>query len=288
MMQGRAEHLIFDDQGKVWQANSLEFRRSLVVPESEPHFVPHVVKSLGLISTVLRRGSVIVTFRPRTVSPVAFASLLYWLSDEPPHRICLALLDGRPRHELYGSFEHVLERLHRLIEARHEQDQPLFTASAVSPGAVTEGSLFRRLLVNWERSNKHLSWRNLSDEVDRRVDRRFGAVRSCKEPSDLVIERIWLRILDPEWLASARGMRLAVMPDRSYGRWVSEAYLSVLRSGRPQVDDVSAKIYWPQTGRLPCEYRRLILPCIDADGRPYVVGVVRLQRRRLPHSIEAA
>jgi hypothetical protein len=53
---------------------------------------------------------------------------------------------------------------------------------------------------------------------------------------------------------------------------VSEAYLSVLRTGRPSLNDVSARIYWPRAGRLLYEYRRMILPCVDSDGHPLLLG----------------
>jgi hypothetical protein len=222
------------------------------------------------------------------VSPVAFASLLYWLSDEPPDRICLAILGQQLGHEVHGSLKQVIERMARLIEQQQGQ-QPLFTARALSAAALAEDSRFRWLLTNWERSNKRLYWSSFSKEIDRRFAGRFVALQPGKEISELVIERVGtgLRIPDHKWRDSARGTRLADLPDRSYGRWVSKAYLDVLRRGRPRFDDVSAKIYWPQSGRLHCEYRRLILPWIDADGRPLLLSASGLQRH-LRSSIEAA
>jgi hypothetical protein len=136
-MEGRAGHLVFDDQGKAWQAHPLEFRQRSLFPENQPDFVPQVVKRLGFIGAVRRRTGATVTFRPRRASPVALASLLYWLSDDPPERICLAILDDRLRHELYGSLELAIERMHRLIEAHQERDQPPFTARGLSPSAAT-------------------------------------------------------------------------------------------------------------------------------------------------------
>jgi hypothetical protein len=287
-MQGAAQHFIFDDRGQVWEADSLELRQSLYFPAHEPNFALQVVKNLGFIAAERRRQNAIITFRPRTVSPVAFASLLYWLSDEPPDRICLAILSQQLSHEVHGSLKQVVDRMARLIE-QQQGEQPLFTARGLSATALSEGSPFRWLLTTWERSNKRLCWSSFSKEVDRRFDGRFVALQPGEEISELVIERVGtgLRIPDYKWRASARGTRLADLPDRSYGRWVSNAYLYVLRTGRPRFDDVSAKIYWPQSGRLHCEYRRLILPWIDADGRPLLLSASGLQRR-LSSSVEAA
>jgi hypothetical protein len=283
-MEGRAGHLVFDDQGKAWPADSLEFRQRLLFPENRTDFVPQVVQRLGFISAVRRRTGATVTFRPRRASPVALASLLYWLSDEPPERICLAILDDRLRHELYGSLKLAIERMHRLIEAHQEEERPPFTARGLSPSAASDDLPFRWLLTNWERSDKHLSLQNLSGQVDHLFDGRFCAARPGQEPAELVFERLGsgLPVPDPEWRESAHGTRVIDMPDRSYGRWVSQAYLSVLCTGRPEFDDVSAHVYWPQSGRLHCEYRRLILPCVDADGHPYLLSVSRAADRPKP------
>ena len=216
-MQGPLQHLIFDDQGKPWQTDSVELRRSLCFPENEPNFALQMVKNLGFSAAERRDDGVIVTVCPRTISPVAVASLLYWLSDDTPEQISLAILDDRLSHETYSSFEQVLERLHRLIEGRQEKDQPLFTARTLSPHAVSSGSPFRWLLTNWERSNKRLSARSSTD-VDRRFEGRFWVFRPGNAPSELVIERAGtgLRIPDSEWPAFAPGTRLTDIPDPSY------------------------------------------------------------------------
>jgi hypothetical protein len=260
----------------------------LYFPENEPNFALQVIKNLGFIGAKRWRGSAIVTFRPRTVSPIAFASLLYWLGDNPPARVCLAILGDRPRHEMHGSVKQLRIRMGQLIEQQQGQ-QPLFVARSRSLAAVSPHSPFRWLLTNWERSNKRLSWQSLSEQADHSFDGRFCVLRPGKEHSEFVIERLGsgLRIPDHEWRASARGTRLADMPDRSYGRWLSEAFFSLLHWGRPQLHDISAKIYWPQSGRIHCEYRRLFLPCIDADGRPWLLSVSSPQRR-LSRGIEAA
>jgi hypothetical protein len=291
MKQCPLEHLIFDDQGRGWQADSIELRRSLFYPENEPDFILQLVKNFGFIGAERQGECAVVTFCPSTVSPVAVTSLLYWLSDDLPERIRLAILDDRPSHEEYESFEQVLERLHRLLEARQEQEQeqPLFAARTLSPHAVSEGSPFRWLLARWERSNKRLSPRSFSKDVDRWFEGRFCVFRPGKVPSELVIERVGtgLRIPDDQWHAfAAPGRRLADIPDASYGRWVSEAYLSVLRTGPPQLDDVAAKIYWPHSGRVRYESRRLILPCLDADGHPFLLGA-SIAAARLRSSLEA-
>jgi hypothetical protein len=68
------------------------------------------------------------------------------------------------------------------------------------------------------------------------------------------------------------GTRLADLPDQEYAKGISETYLSVLRTGCPKIEDVSAKISWSQTGRLLYEYRRMILPCLDANGDPLLLS----------------
>jgi hypothetical protein len=288
MMQGRLEHLIFDDQGKTWQKDSVELRRSLFFPENEPDFALQAVKDLGFIACERRGEGVIVTVCPRMMSPVAVASLLYWLSDDPPEQITLATFDDRLSNKTHGSFEKVAERLHRLLKGREYKHQPLFKARALSLDAVSGGSPFRWLLTNWERSNKHLS-RRFSKEVDRRFEGRFCVFRPGNARSELVIDRVGtgLRIPDSAWPAFTPGTRLSDIPHSSYGKWVSEAYLSVLRSGRPNFSDVSAKIYWPQAGRLLYQSRRMIVAFLDADGHPLLLGA-SIAAVRLRASLESA
>jgi hypothetical protein len=250
--------------------------------ENASSLASEVVKK-GFISAERREESTVVTVCPRTMAPAAVASLLYWLSDDPPEQVGLTVLDDTVRHEVYSSYEQVVDRLHRLIEAREDQDQPLFEARALAAGAAApEGSPFRWLLRSWEESNKRLPFQ-LIKEVDRRFEGRFWVFRPGNESGELVIERAGTgaRIPDDEWDAFRRGKRLTDIPDAAYGRWASEAYLSVLRTGRPNISDVSAKIYWRRAGRLLYTYRRMILPCLDPDGEPLLLGAsvaaVRLQ-----------
>jgi hypothetical protein len=285
MRQGAIEHLIFDDQGRAWNADSIELRRSLYFRGDEANFAREVVRKLGFIAARRSGGSVSVTFDPRTVSAVAMASLLYSLSDDPPERICLVIMGGEPGKEVYSSLEQVVDRLHRLIEARQEKDQPRFETRALSPQAVSDGSPFRWLLTNWEQANKRLSV-HLIKEVDCRFEGRFWVFRPGKGPSDLVIERAGtgLRIPDNEWHAFTPGTRVADFPDPLlYAKW-SDAYLSVLRSGRFKIEDTSAKVHWPRAGQVLYEYRRIILPWLDTNGHPLLLGasVAAVRLRRTP------
>ena len=289
MRQGTLEHIFFDDQGRAWDADSFEFRRAFYVREDEPNFVREVVKCLGFIAAKRRDESVIVSICPRTLSAVAVASLLYWLSDDPPERICLVVRDDRVSHEVYGSVEQMIERLHRVMHARQEKDRPRFETRALSPQAVSDSSPFRWLLTNWERANKRLSGHFIK-EVDCRFEGRFWIFRPGTTPSELAIE--WagtgLRIPDNEWHAFTPGTRVADFPDPSYAKWMLDAYLSALRSGHLKIEDASANISWPRAGLILYEVRRMILPCLDANGHPLVLGASVAAVRLRTALLEAA
>jgi hypothetical protein len=279
LMRELAVRFIFDDQGQIWNAGSYQLRTLLCFPLDEPNLDHLVVKNLGFIGVARKRRNVIVAVRPATVSAIAVAALFYWLCELRPDRICLRIvpegLDGAAIDALFGSLDAFSRRLEQLIEQHHRE--PFFASTGLAAGGLDSQSPFRRMLACWEDNGKRLTG-ELAEYEDR-FDHRFILLRPTAAGSQFIIERVGtgLRIPDSRWRAASQGTRLGDIPDRRYARWVADDYASVLQTGRPRLDDISARIFWPRGGRLHCEYRRLILPCVDNNGRPLLLGVSRAE-----------
>jgi hypothetical protein len=280
-MRQPAGRFLFDDQGQIWNASSYQLRSLLCFPPDEPNFDHLVVKNFGFISVALRRCNAIVAVRPVTVSAIAVAALFYWLRELRPERVCLRIMSEGAEEgaisEVFGSVDAFSRRLEQVIE--HHQTEPLFSSLSLALGELEAQSPFHGMLAYWEGSGKRLTGELA--EFDRRFNGRFVLLRPTADGSQFLIDRAGdgLRVPDSHWRAvsQAGGVRLSDMPDRGYARWVSNAYELALKTGRPRLNDISARIFWPRGGRLHCEYRRLILPCLDGSGRPLLLGVSHVQ-----------
>ncbi|MEQ1716132.1 MAG: hypothetical protein ABL907_09140 [Hyphomicrobium sp.] len=57
-----------------------------------------------------------------------------------------------------------------------------------------------------------------------------------------------------------------IHPDPAYGKACASAYAEALARWEPLIEDVEAKAFWPQFGRLRRRYTRLILPFCASDS----------------------
>jgi hypothetical protein len=261
---------IIDDEGEVLDFFSSRLRNKLRVKTLlEQDHVP-LLRNLGFIALREMPHGTSVSFRPATVSPIAFASLCYWLSDRVPSRLLLVVLEPGHSLELYSCLHEGLTRIEELMEAyRHDR---LFQRCAVLPNAIA--APLAQVLAAWRVSGAASDFGSLRDVLEREPAGQYLLVQPDQEAGRLIIERTGagLRIPDPAWARVQIGRPIADMPDTAYGQWVSEDYKSALQTGEPRLDHVEAKIYWPRLGRLQHRYDRLILPVQDR-GRGVLLSV---------------
>ena len=125
---------VIDDEGEVLHFSSPRLRSKLRVRTLHEQDRLALLRNLGFIG--LREGSqgASVSFRPATVSPVALATLSYWLNDFAPSRLLLIVLEPGHCLELYSSIGRGLARIDALIKTY--RCDSFFRRQAVSPSAV--------------------------------------------------------------------------------------------------------------------------------------------------------
>ena len=235
------------------------FSRSL----QEQDFVP-LLRNLGFIGLQQGPRGIGINFRPATISPVALAALGYWMCDHSPTRLWLTILEPGQCVELYTSIGRALERIEALIDEHHGAARNSFFKKPIALGAMPTPAL-GSLFAAWKRSGSDSDFSSLRELLRHELADRYVLLRPDTEAARFVIADAGtgLRIPDANWAKAQVGHPVTDMPDKAYGEWVSETFRSVLVAGKPQLDRVEAKIYWPRTGRVLRRYTRLILPVQD-------------------------
>lgn len=261
---------IIDDDGEILHFFSPRLRKKLRIRILQTEDRLPLLRNLGFIGVRETPQGASISFRPSTVGPVAVASLSYWLNDAAPSRFLLTVLEQGHCVELYASLTDCLERINRLIDDFRRDDH--FRQRSVSP-AIIPASL-AQVFAAWKASCGASDFASLRDSLEREPAGQYLLVRPDLEGGRFIIERTGsgLRIPDPAWAKAQIGKSIADAPDQAYGRWVTRSYKAVLDQGRPQLDHVDARIYWPRLGRLHHRYDRLLLPVRDR-GLPMLLSI---------------
>jgi hypothetical protein len=265
--------LIFDDQGQIWNADSLELRRRLYCTWADADLTSQLVRNLGFVSVAVGRSSVRINLRPRTVSEVAIAQLLYWLADHPRERIVLSHELNGGSHEILISLSRLARRIAELVvEAR--PNTAFFQSRRLCKRDLGADSLLATLIELWRANGCTFAWDQYRDFIDARLGGRFFVLRPWGKHQDFIIEGAGngLRIPGSNWFARYVGAPFSLTPDYDYSVRVSQSYNEALRVGDPHIEDVDALIAWPQHGRVRRQYRRIILPCAGTDGHVHLLG----------------
>jgi hypothetical protein len=262
---------IIDDEGEIFDSLSRRLQLKLYDYRVQEDDGLPLLRNLGFIDLRQHAGGVLVSFRPRTVSQVAFVALNYWLWDNPPSRIILRILEDGICDEMHSSRIAAVRRMQALIDDHQRPASGLFQKEAVSLEQLPAGSALHRALQTWQGLGAarkwHQYWRHLTP--------RFVLLKPDADAGSLVIQAAGpgLRIPDRSWAYNQVGRRMNDLPDQAYGRWVCDSYRSVLARREPQLEAVDAMIDWPRNGRVRSEYVRLILPVLDDDGAMALLGV---------------
>jgi hypothetical protein len=259
---------IFDDTGHDWLASDEGLRHRLSTDMAAADLAEYAVLNLGFGEIRYLRNAIRVRFRLRKVSPVALASMMYWLADHPQNRTILSIFDGEWREEIAASWPQFYRRLVDLSLAAQVESSNRFARFPVRFSEITADSPLVELHRRWGCGSFSESEKvaNLSDTL---FNGRFTIVEVCY-PSDLIIRHAGHGYLCYDWdyLRLAQGSRFEDEPDVVYGRWVGDAHREVLKWGRPSIEDVEARIQHPGRAMKYVRYRRIILPfSVTAGGR---------------------
>jgi hypothetical protein len=259
---------IFDDTGGVWLSSDERLHHRLSTDMAAAELADYAVLNLGFGEIRYLRNAIRVRYRLRKVSPVALASMMYWLADHPQNRVILSIFDGEWREEITASSPQLYRRLLDLSLAAQVESSNRFARFPVRFSEITSDSPLVELHRRWGCGSLAESEKvaSLSDTL---FNGRFTIVE-VSYPSDLIIRHAGHGYLCYDWsyLRLAHGSRFEDEPDVVYGRWVGDAHREVLRLGRPSIEDVEARIRHPGRPMKYVRYRRIILPfSVTAGGR---------------------
>jgi len=267
---------LIDDRGAWWDAAAWELRKSLHLEDVQGDIRAVLINNLGFIGVSYRHPSVIIRFRPRTISKVALVALLYWLTRHACERICLSfVLDGQQqRHEIFSSGRAALLRMETLMQLEGgSREQPRFIARTGALSAL--GREFSELFGHWRAAGGIFK----GDEYHPLLTRFAGDRYVLFEPRphephfNIVRAGKGLHIPDKPSHAALSGSRLENVADCGYARWTAQFYRAALISQQPHYDHIRALIRWPRTGGVERRYSRLILPCRTKKGRQLLLGI---------------
>ena len=188
-----------------------------------------------------------------------------------PRHVCCSTYSSPGRGiELHSPLGRGLARIEALTDA-YRRDC-FFRRHAISPNV--DPPPLAQVFSAWKVRGTASDFASLRHVLEREPAGQYLLVQPDMEGGRFVIEETGagLRIPDPGWARAQIGRPIAEAPDTAYGRWVSEDYKFVHLQGRPRLDHVEAKIYWPRLGRLQHRYDRLILP-VQHRGRPMLLSV---------------
>jgi transcriptional regulator with XRE-family HTH domain len=153
-------------------------------------------------------------------------------------------------------------------------NQPVRIAALRPSKLLSEESLaeFRPLLKLWNTSRGVMGRELLTDVVQGRLGRQIILLRQSSPSTRLLVEHINTPVLRPCEAISLVGRALEDMPDRDFGRWITEGYVETLFGETPRLESVLADIRPPGEKTLRSRYDRLLLPWRSRSDR-FVMNV---------------
>ena len=261
---------VIDDEGEISHYFSQRLRSKLRVRFlHEQDHIP-LLRNLGFIGFRRSEQGILVTFRPTKVSSVAFAALAYLVHDAAPERFLLNALDAGLCPELYPSTALGLARIETLIE-EHQSIGGLYRDALAFEAMPTS---LRPAFDVWRVAAASSQYSALGEVLEGALGGRYLLAEPDLDGARIIIRSAGsgLHIPDAAWAKAQQGRPISDAPDKTYGRWTSEAYRTALASGKPQLDHIRASIRWSQTDYFQHRYTRLILPVIYR-GRAMLLAV---------------
>jgi hypothetical protein len=260
---------IIDDKGRVWFEGDPMLRHELLCADYGVSLELDVVRNLGFVSVLVFKRHVQVRLHALNVSSVAIASALYLLHDHEEFidtiEINLVNTGEVYRHDKPAGIERII-RISELANASKR-----VTAKSKPIEYVNSISDLSNIFSFWQQNKNACNISELINISNQATGGRHIVVRYLNAAT-IEIESVGggFMIPDPVRTLVQPGRKLTELPDQAYFTWVRSCYAEASASGRPSVSSINAKIFWPQVGWTARQYIRLLLPCIDQAGRPFL------------------
>lgn len=264
--------------------DSSEFLAALGDPNPDYDAEAFAVKNLGFIKfTVIERTIVEIELHPRNAELPALLAVQEQIQSSGVNLFRIRHFDTAWRSEITSSAEQAIVRLSQLTA-------PAFVAP-VQRRFVVEPQDYSQLLNDEQNELRFMAqkWRTsfgqfdstiISFAINHHLLARMLIVGVRPQPADPVwrfIGEAHTSWLDRPHHLNVIGDRVENIPDKDYGRWASEFYKDVARTGQPRFDRVNASIQ-RQPQPYHSTYERLVLPWRTASEEM----LVTVCNRRLP------
>ncbi|MBM3549025.1 MAG: hypothetical protein FJX54_18950 [Alphaproteobacteria bacterium] len=273
-------HVVFDEDGRLWQANSTELREGLGYAAGDFDVAGFAVRCLGWIEVRHAPGQIHVRLAPRIAQPRALDALFQVLATATKVEIILAIRVGQEwSEEVQSSASAASTRIDVLVRGLEAETARRFVAVR-QPASVLFRDKQRYLITMLQEAR---SW---IGGGDREAAVRFAAADTTGRSSVAVIRAAsgdgrphwrWehigsaLRLYTAEERQRLLGADLRDAPDAEYGKWCADAYDRAIALGEPLVDDVRALVFRQSASPIEIQYRRLLMPFVGGDGLPLVL-----------------
>jgi len=249
--------------------DTAEFLAALGDPNPDYDAVGFAVRNLGFIKFEQIEQSIIeIELHPRNVAFPALLAVQQQILSSQVTLFRIKYLDSSWRSEISSSAEHMIARLAELCAPKYTPPSSDRFTSELKDFATLfsdHENQWRPLAQKWRVSFGNFDPSVLSIAVKHQFLSRL--VIAGMRPRDK--EPVWRFIGDGHrWMGQRYqlfgiGEKVANMPDREYGDWVSEFYKSVALSGQPRLDLVNASLRYEDEAGKPrrlVSYERLLLP----------------------------
>lgn len=285
---------LIDDEGQAWDAASSaaaeRLRARFAIAGETRVTAPYGPRTSGCLWIERTPRLVRIIFNPETVRPAALARADALLRKARPGfasqtAFCLCLIDSRTSDvlvsEIYASLDQCLNRLKFLIGENGADGDPSyadrFDAKMLTLALARKTPPLERLLEFWHVQQGVVDVEAILPVWRSELEDRFTLLEKMPQQRGYAIIEIGkaLRISWHAFVPRLNGAGLLGMPDARYARWASEPFDGILASGRPIFQQVTALMFWPDTGFVERRYRRLLVPWIDTAGRRLILSVNR-------------
>jgi hypothetical protein len=246
-----------------------DFLAALGDPNPDYDAVSFAVKNLGFIKfEVIQQSVVEIELHPRNVELPALLAAQQQILSCRVNLFRIRYFDTAWHSEIFPAADRIVERLSELCTPQFvppPTERFLVETKDFSTLLDDEHHWFRPLAQKWRMSFGQFDPGVISLAVNNQLLSRMMIIGVRQRDRDPVWRFIgeghqWI---GGQYRLQGVGEKVANMPDKDYGSWVTEFYKSVARAGQPRFDIINGAIrYEDETGRPEkiIRYERLLLP----------------------------
>ena len=222
----------------------------------------------------------------KAVSPSALAGMMYFLHDytadyHPNATFCLTDLTSADATgavvEVFGSIKQTCNRVQFLVDEQSGRQNNRFVSRSLPLSSASRIPVLARVLDAWKTQKGAFNDTILRPILADELEGRYCVLERSKRRSGFAIIEIGAGLHIPYERFTQRfiGADLSSFPDGAYANWLTIAYRNVMDKGAPRYDEISAHIFYPDTGLVARRYRRLLIPWLSGDGRQLLLSINR-------------